>query len=61
MADGKAHFSLSGVGGDCSYTQTGDSIALTCEGETSQLTLGADGALSGPPDSFMTRMTRAKD
>jgi hypothetical protein len=58
MADGKAHISLSGMGGDCNYTQDGNTIVLTCEGESTQFTVGDDGALTGPPDGFWTRLQK---
>jgi hypothetical protein len=59
MADGKAHFSLHGVGGACTYSQDGDRIRLICvDGETLEFTVGEDGALSGPPDSFVTRLSK---
>jgi len=59
MPEGKAHFSVTGVGGDCTYTQNEKTVELTCEGESTQLTVGDDGALTGPPDSLMTRLKKS--
>lgn len=50
--------SLSGVGGPCTYAQNEKTIVLTCEGESTQLTVGDDGAQQGPPDSFWTRLKK---
>ena len=58
LKDGKAHFSLHGLGGECTYTQSGKNVVLTCDGETTEFTIGDDGALAGPPDGFMTRMKK---
>ena len=58
LPEGKAHISLSGMGGDCSYEQHDKTVALTCEGESTTLTVGDDGALAGPPDGFWTRLTK---
>jgi hypothetical protein len=58
MSGGKAHFSLHGVGGQCTYTQKDRQILLICEGERTEFTVEDDGALIGPPDSFMTRLKK---
>jgi hypothetical protein len=58
MSGGTAQFSLHGVGGRCTYAQTERTITLTCEGETTAFTVEDDGALTGPPDSFLTRMKK---
>ena len=60
MSEGTAHFSLSGVGGDCTYTQDRKAIVLSCAGETLNFTVGDDGALAGPPDGFMSRLKKTK-
>ena len=54
----QAHFSLHGVGGQCTYTQNDRKVLLTCEGETTEFTVEDDGALTGPRDSFLTRLKR---
>jgi hypothetical protein len=58
MPGGKAHFSLYGVGGECTYTQSGKTVVLTCEGAATEFTIGDDGALAGPPGSYMSRMKK---
>ena len=56
--DGRAHFSLHGVGGQCAFAQTNRTVLLTCEGETTKFVVEDDGALTGPADSFLTRLTK---
>jgi hypothetical protein len=58
QAAGRAHFSLHGVGGQCTYTQENRKVLLTCEGETTGFMVEDDGALTGPPDSFLTRLKK---
>jgi hypothetical protein len=60
QSDGKAFASLGGMTSNCTYTQSSNKITLICEGDTEQLTLGSDGALSGPPDGMLSRLTRVK-
>jgi hypothetical protein len=60
QSDGKAFASLGGMTSNCTYTQSGNKITLICEGDTEQLTLGSDGALSGPPDGMLARLTKVK-
>jgi carbon monoxide dehydrogenase subunit G len=58
MAGGGAHFSFHGVGGSCTFTQKTRAVVLTCEGEDTTFTVEGDGALTGPKNSFLTRMTK---
>lgn len=58
MSGGRAHFSLHGIGGECTSSQEGLTVRLTCEGATTEFTVEDDGALKGPPDSFLTRMKK---
>jgi hypothetical protein len=60
QSDDKAFASLGGMTSNCTYTQNGNKITLICEGDTEQLTLGSDGALSGPPDGMLARLTKLK-
>jgi hypothetical protein len=57
---GRAHFSVHGVGGQCTYLQNDRTVLLTCEGETTTFMVEHDGALTGPPDSFLTRLKKRK-
>jgi hypothetical protein len=59
LGGGKAHVSVHGVGGECSYTQSGRHLDLTCDGEATEFTIGDDGALAGPPDSFLSRTKKS--
>jgi hypothetical protein len=58
LANGRAHFSLHGVGGQCTFTQSDRNVLLTCEGEVTTFTVEDDGALKGPKDSFLTRLKK---
>ena len=51
---GNATFTFAGQSGDCTYTSSGSTVALTCPGQAGAVnfTVGSDGTLSGPPDSF---------
>jgi hypothetical protein len=58
LTGGRAHFSLHGVGGECTFAQTDRTVMLTCEGETTTFVVEDDGALAGPADSFLTRLKK---
>jgi hypothetical protein len=60
QSDGKAYASLGPMTSNCTYTESGNKITLICEGDTEQLTLGSDGALTGPPDGMLARLTKVK-
>ena len=60
MAGGKAHFSLHGVGGPCSFKQVGNKVTLTVEGEDTVFTVNDDGSVTGPPDGFLSRLKKKK-
>ncbi len=51
---GNATFTFAGQSGDCTYTSSGSTVTLTCPGQAGAVnfTVGSDGTLSGPPDSF---------
>lgn len=59
-SDGKAFVSTGPVTTTCSYSQSGKSLALTCEGDKTDFTIDDDGALIGPPDGMLARLTREK-
>ena len=59
-SDGKAYVSTGPVTNTCSYTQSGKTLTLSCRGDKTTFTVEDDGALSGPPDSFMGRLTKKK-
>jgi hypothetical protein len=51
---GNATFTFAGQTGNCTYTSSGSTVALTCPGQAGAVnfTLGSDGTLTGPSDSF---------
>lgn len=55
---GKATVSLAGIKSDCTYTEDGKTVTLTCEGLPATLTINDDGSLSGPADGMLTRLTK---
>jgi hypothetical protein len=58
---GKAYVSAGPVTQTCSYSESGKAISLVCEGDTTHFTLEDDGALAGPPDGMMARLTPLKE
>ena len=58
--DGKAYVSTGPVTTTCSYTETGKTLALKCEGDTTEFTIDDDGALNGPPEGMLARLTKQK-
>lgn len=59
-SDGKAYVSTGPVTTKCTYTQNGKTLTLICNGDKTVFTVEDDGALSGPPDGFMGRLTKKK-
>ncbi len=60
QSGGKAIATVGALTDNCTYTVDGKTVALTCEGITTDLTKDSDGSLSGPPDGMMSKMTRVK-
>jgi hypothetical protein len=58
---GKAFVSTGPVSNACSYTESGNKVNLLCEGDSTIFTVEDDGALAGPPNGFMARLTPVKD
>ena len=61
MAGGKAHFSLSGLGGEGTFKQVGNKVTVNMDGEQTVFTVNEDGSLTGPPDSFLSRLKKKKE
>ena len=59
-SDGKAFLSTGPVSTPCTYSESGKTLALTCEGEKTDFTIDDDGALIGPPDGMLARLTKEK-
>ena len=57
---GKAFVSTGPATTTCSYEESGKTVTLTCEGDKTVFTVEDDGALSGPPNGFLTRLTKVK-
>jgi hypothetical protein len=57
---GKAYVSTGPATNTCSYTESGKTVVLTCEGDKTTFTVDDDGALNGPPGGFITRLTKKK-
>jgi len=55
---GAAFFSLQGLTLECTHKGTAKAIVLTCDGEDMPFTVDEDGALRGPPDSFVARLKK---
>ena len=58
---GKAFVSTGPVTQTCSYSETGKTISLMCEGDPTHFTLEDDGALTGPQDGMLARLTPVKE
>ena len=57
---GKAFVSTGPITTSCTYSQDGKKVSLTCEGDTTLFTVDDDGALNGPPNGFLGRLTKKK-
>ncbi len=57
---GKAYVSTGPATNTCSYTESGKTVTLTCEGDKTVFAVDDDGALKGPPNGFLTRLTKKK-
>ena len=57
---GKAFVSTGPATTTCSYEESGKTVTLMCEGDKTVFTVEDDGALSGPPNGLMTRLTKLK-
>ena len=57
---GKAYVSAGPMTQTCTYTESGKRVTLACPEDKTVFAVGDDGALSGPPDGLLTRLTRQK-
>jgi hypothetical protein len=60
MPAGKAHFSLHGVGGACTYKIQGTRLTVVLEGETFVFTINNDDSLTGPSGTYLSRLKKKK-
>ena len=59
-SDGKAFVSTGPVSTSCTYSESGKSVTLICEGDKTVFTVDDDGALNGPPGGMLSRLTKKK-
>lgn len=57
-SDGKAFVSTGPVTTPCSYSESGKTLTLNCEGDVTEFTIDDDGALNGPPGGLVARLTK---
>ncbi len=57
---GKAFLSAGPATTTCTYTEDGKTVTMICVGDKTVFTVEDDGALSGPPDGMLTRLTKKK-
>jgi hypothetical protein len=55
---GKAYLSAGPATTTCTYSESGKTVTLICVRDKTVFTVEDDGALSGPPDGMLTRLTR---
>jgi hypothetical protein len=58
---GKAYVSAGSMSHSCTYTESGKTLRLVCEGDTTIFTVQDDGALAGPSEGLMARLTPEKN
>jgi hypothetical protein len=58
---GKALVSIGPMSHGCTYSESGKNVSLNCDGEKLNFTMQDDGALAGPPDGYMARLTPVND
>jgi hypothetical protein len=57
---GKAYVSTGPVSTPCTYTESGKTVTLVCEGDKTVFAVDDDGALNGPPGGMLGRLTKKK-
>jgi len=57
---GKAFLSAGPATTTCTYSESGKTVTMICVGDKTVFTVEDDGALSGPPDGLLTRLTKKK-
>jgi len=57
---GKAYVSTGPISTPCTYSESGKTVTLVCEGDKTVFTIDDDGALIGPPDGLLGRLTLKK-
>jgi hypothetical protein len=57
---GRAYVSTGPVSTPCTYTESGKTVTLVCEGDKTVFTVDDDGALNGPQGGMLGRLTKKK-
>lgn len=57
---GKAYLSTGPVTTTCTYSESGKTVTMICEGDKTVFTVDTDGALNGPPGGMIARLTKQK-
>jgi hypothetical protein len=57
-SEGKAYLSAGPATTTCTYSESGKTATWICVSDKTVFTLEDDGALSGPPDGLLTRLTK---
>jgi hypothetical protein len=57
---GKAYVATGPVSTPCTYTESGKTVTLICEGDRTVFTVDDDGALIGPQGGMLGRLTKKK-
>jgi hypothetical protein len=59
---GKANFTFMGNVAECTYSSSGQQLALNCAGDAGATVFNIhdDGTLTGPPGSFMPALNKKK-
>ena len=57
---GKAWVSAGPMAQACTYSESGKSVTLTCDGDNTLFSVDNDGALNGPPAGFLAHLTKKK-
>jgi hypothetical protein len=59
LPGGKANFKMGGiVGGECTYTEKGKNVTVTCNGASQVFTMNSDGSLGGPGTGLIGKLTK---
>lgn len=58
LSGGKANFKMGVVGGACTYTESGKSVTVTCNGVPQVFTMNSDGSLGGPAAGLIGKLTK---
>lgn len=57
-SDGKAFLSTGPVTTTCTYSESSKTVTLECEGDKTDFAIDNDGALIGPPEGMLARLTK---